>query len=87
MLDPLSETYKIVAIIPNRYYETMAFHASYDGTFWDSDVTREVSFDSPWVIDEPGKDLLANHQHEEVVKEIVSRIKAGEFSQLTDCRQ
>ena len=80
MLDPLSEKKKIVGIGFNRYYETMAFHASYDGTFWDADVTREVSFYSHWVINEPGKDLMANDQHEEVVKEIASRMEAGEFS-------
>lgn len=61
----------------NRYYETMAFEAKYDKPYWDSDVTKEVGFDSKWYI---GKitintDKEANQMHEDVVKELSKKIK------------
>lgn len=63
----------------DRYFETMAFHAAYDGRYWDADVTREVSFDSPWMVQEVDADDIANEQHESVVAEITQRMSNGEF--------
>ena len=62
----------------NRYYETMAFHADYtDSRYFDADVTRQVSFDSPWQISEIDADDHANDQHEAVVAEITENLAAG----------
>jgi hypothetical protein len=63
----------------NRYYETMAFHAKYDGRYWDADVQREVSFESPWRVDIADADDIADDQHEAVVAEIMKRIETKEF--------
>jgi hypothetical protein len=54
----------------DRHFETMAFHAAFDGRYWDADVSREISFDSPWMISEIDADDRANDQHEAVVSEI-----------------
>ena len=63
----------------NRHFETMAFHAQYDGRYWDADVTRgELRFDSEWAIPEPDADDRANDMHEAVVHEISDRLAAGE---------
>jgi hypothetical protein len=60
-----------------RYYETMVFWAKKNGIYWDADVRREISFDSPWRVDKLTRntDEQANNMHEKVVKEIVSKIK------------
>lgn len=56
----------------NRYYETMAFHAErVMDRYWDADVTREVSFDSPRSISKVDADDRANDMHEMVVEEIM----------------
>jgi hypothetical protein len=70
---------KIGTVGYNRYYETMAFHAMYEEQYWEADVTREVSFKSPWGIDhcESGTDLEANAMHETVVAEIVALLESG----------
>jgi len=44
----------------------MAFHAKYDGRYWDADVERRVCFESPWSIKEPYVDDKANNMHEAV---------------------
>ena len=66
--------YEMVGL--DRYYETMAFHAEYKEPYWDSDVTRQVSFNSPWYLPtiEFNSDALANDMHETVVKEITENI-------------
>lgn len=61
----------------NRHFETMAFHAKWDGRYWDADVHREVEFDSPWAIEEVDADDRANDMHEAVVEEITGRLTAG----------
>lgn len=45
MLDVSSQEFKpkFEPIGAGRYYETMAFHASKYGPYWEADVTREVS--------------------------------------------
>jgi len=64
----------------DRYYETMAFHSdSADTRYYDADVSREVSFDSPWRIDTIDADDKMNEQHDVVVQEIKARIMKGEF--------
>ena len=71
---------KIDSIGVDRYYETMAFHAEIDGAYWDANVMRNVSFESPWSLDEwntPDIDNRANEMHEAVVAEIVEKLTAG----------
>jgi len=58
----------------NRYFETMAFHAEHDGRYWDSDVTSEVQFESPWAIAEVDADDRANEMHETVVQELMEKM-------------
>lgn len=62
----------------NRYYETMAFHANANDTrYYDADVSREISFESPWAISELDADDKANIMHENVVSEIINKLKDG----------
>lgn len=70
MMDPLAEgSYREIGY--ERYYETRAFEADpADQRYRDADVTKEVSFDSPWAIDFLDADDRANDMHEAVVKEI-----------------
>jgi hypothetical protein len=63
----------------DRHFETMVFHAAYDGRYWDADVSREVSFESPWMVREVDADDIANDQHDAVVAEIEQRMLNGEF--------
>lgn len=60
-----------------RYFETMVFHAKYDGRYWDADVSREVSFDSPWCVNIIDGDDIANNQHEAVVEELTNKLQQG----------
>lgn len=70
---------------PNRYYETMAFHAEpAPSRYFDADVSREVHFAAPWYIKEVDADDKANAQHDAVVEEIATRMAAGEFDNLND---
>jgi hypothetical protein len=61
----------------DRHFETMAFHAAFDGRYWDADVSREVIFQSPWAIAEVDADDRANDQHEAVVSEISAKLADG----------
>lgn len=62
----------------NRYYETMAFHANANDTrYYDADVSREISFESPWAISKLDADDKANIMHENVVEEISNKLKDG----------
>lgn len=62
----------------DRYYETMAFHSDPEDTrYYDADVSREVSFDSPWAISELDADDKANDMHDTVVKELVDKLQKG----------
>lgn len=63
----------------NRYYETMAFHVKEnDERYHDADVSRQVSFKSPWAINRVDADDKANDMHEVVVTEITQRLKDGD---------
>lgn len=69
----------------NRYFETMAFHAKWvDYRYWDADVTREVSFESPWAIADMDAEDRANNMHEAVVTELMRRLEAGDTFQNTE---
>lgn len=71
--------YKALGI--DRYYETMAFHARYDGYYWDADVDREVHINGETAINhiEPHADSDANDMHERCVQEVLIRMFDGEF--------
>lgn len=68
-----------------RYYETLAFWAQKDGAYWDANVSRQISFKSPWAIcSEIGwkhlpKDVdnRANAMHERVVRELARKQPAS----------
>ncbi len=63
----------------NRYYETMAFHSdTMDTRYHDADVSREITFNSPWCIDHLDADDEANAMHETVVYEISNGLLNGE---------
>lgn len=68
---------KPVQIGRDRYFETMAFHAEFDGRYWDAVVSRQINFDSKWAIDESDADDEANDMHEKVVEELMRRLDAG----------
>lgn len=67
----------------NRYYETMAFEAQLvkgdDGNiiYYDIDVSKIIDFDSKWAIDHIDftTDKLANEMHENVVEELLEKIR------------
>ena len=67
----------------NRYYETMAFEAQEvkddDGNiiYYDTNASKIVDFDSDWAIDHIDftTDKLANEMHEQVVCELIKKIK------------
>ncbi len=61
-----------------RNFETMAFHAQrVDDRYWDADVSKQVNFDSEWMIAEEDADDRANDMHEKVVDEIIEGLKSG----------
>lgn len=75
---------EIIEIGAERFYETMAFNAQFDGTYWDANVSEEVPFESPWSINakkasQLPKDVdnVANDMHDTVVKELCERLKSG----------
>jgi hypothetical protein len=61
----------------DRHFETMAFHAAYDGRYWDADVSRQVQFKSAWMIPEVDADDQANDMHEAVVAELTANLQYG----------
>lgn len=61
----------------DRYFETMAWHAKHDGRYWDMDVERSMSFESPWLIADLDADDRANDMHEAVVDEIAGKMRRG----------
>lgn len=63
-----------------RYYETMAFAATFEAGYWDADVSRQVSFAGPWRVDhvDQAADAEANAMHEAVVAELAAKLAAGE---------
>jgi hypothetical protein len=81
MEDPLREG-MFATIGHNRHFETMAFHAAKDGRYWDADVSRELTFRSPWAIANADAEDLANDMHEIVVTEITQRMMDGELAEV-----
>jgi len=71
------ETGPITTIGCHRYYETMAFKAKKIEVYWEADVTKQVSFESPWSIDHhnPNADNEANKMHEAVVAELIRMMR------------
>jgi hypothetical protein len=68
----------------DRHFETMAFHADpTDSRYHDADVEREVSFGSPWHINEVDADDRANDMHEAVVAEIAAGLEGGKIYKET----
>ena len=63
----------------DRYYETMVFEAQYIEPYWEADVTKQISFDSPWSLNERTRDSdeKMNKQHNTVVKEITKMMKGN----------
>lgn len=65
----------------NRYYETMAFHAEYDGTYWDSDIGRQIyACPLKWTVNniEFESDKEANDMHEAIVDWYTERLIKGD---------
>lgn len=72
--------YKLDSIGLNRYFETMAFHSEVktaENPWQDGDVSRQITFNSPWSIDQPWKEQEANDMHEAVVAEITAELLVG----------
>lgn len=67
---------RLATIGVRRYYETMAFHASYDEGYLEADVSKQIQFESPWSIGEIEQlsDLHADEMHERVVDELSKRM-------------
>lgn len=70
---------RAVEIGHHRHFETMVFYAAFDGTYWDADVGREISIDSPWSIYGvgPSVDNEANNMHETAVSEMAAKMLGG----------
>lgn len=58
----------------------MAFVAKFDGTYWDADVSSQLSFDSPWCHNQAAEDDVANDMHNTAVQEFVDKLKAGRLT-------
>jgi hypothetical protein len=60
-----------------RYYETMAFKAKKEGSYWEADATKQVDFESNWCLDyyNDSSDNDANDMHDAIVKEIADGLK------------
>lgn len=77
---PEWNTDRFTTIGHNRYFETMAFHSvTTDTRYHDIDVSRQISFDSPWAIPDVDADDKANDMHEEVVKELSTKLEKGKM--------
>lgn len=61
----------------NRHYETMAFEAKREGSYWEADVCQQLDFDSDWCIEgvTEDSDLRAGEMHEAVVAEFVAKLE------------
>lgn len=75
MIDPISKN-KATIGSDNIYYETMAFFAKKNDGYWDADVSKQISFDSPWYVKHLliSSDQNANDMHETVVKELINKL-------------
>lgn len=64
-----------------RMYETMAFEATREGSYWDADVSRQLHVEGEWYIAgqvDHGSDEQANAMHERIVADFTARLAAGE---------
>lgn len=68
----------------DRYYETMVFHSKEGCKYNDADVTHEIHFNSNWCLNTKDSDLEADEMHENVVKELTTRLEAGELFEKED---
>jgi ATP-dependent RNA circularization protein (DNA/RNA ligase family) len=75
---------KIIQIGCNRHFETMAFHAKWDGRYFDADVQRQIYFKSDWAIADQDADDRANDMHEAVISELICRMENGEQFENAD---
>lgn len=59
-----------------RYYETMAWGAKWEKPYWETDISKNISFGSKWEIDNCNTraDLQANRMHEVVVAELTQAL-------------
>ncbi len=62
---------------PDRFFETMAFHAWKNGKFWDADIARQLRLDSPFNLDSEDVEDQADAMHEAIVAEISSKMLSG----------
>ena len=65
-----------------RFYETMVFKAALRDGYWDQDPGERIYIYGNTLVRHVGltSDQKANDMHEEIVQEIVDRIKEGEFN-------
>jgi hypothetical protein len=74
----LPNNHEFTEIGINRHFETMAFHATLEhNRYWEADVNRQISFESPWSIAELDAENEANDMHEAVVDEITAELERG----------
>lgn len=73
----LKENDTIKEIGLNRFYETMAFRAKKEGQYLDADVLKPIFFESKWALGKEKNDNIVNMMHENVVNEIVKKMKVG----------
>jgi len=77
---------RVTEIGHNRYYETMIFNASDDGTYIEAETSNELNVDlDEWAINaesykdlEYGTDLKANNMHEEAVRKTIEYLKENQ---------
>jgi hypothetical protein len=62
-----------------RYFETFVFHANKaDKRYFDADTERQIWLDRSCTIDEVDADDRANIMHENIVSEIIVKLKNGD---------
>ena len=69
---------RIEEVGSNRYYETMAFKAYFDGPYWEADIPEPITFKSPWSINALSHESnnTANMMHEKVVEELCIMLRS-----------
>lgn len=73
---------KIEKIGLDHYYETMAFYAKKNDQWNDADVRNQAKIESKSTIKDYTRtraDIEANQMHEDIVQEIIKRIKNGDL--------
>ena len=63
-----------------HYFETMVFHAEFDGEFWDANVEREIYLDTKCTINDLDGENQANQMHYDAEEEVCKRILDGELA-------